>query len=280
VGHLTVIGSIDAANAVPDCAADLTDSGYNLDSDGTCGFTAKGDHSHATADLGALANNGGPTETVLPKAGSPARNAIPLGAAGCTKTAKDQRHEPRPDSVSHRCDIGSVEAQVVNPKLTATVTAPHHQGGWYRGDVTVTFHCKIGTAALTHKCPSAVHLHKSGRRHLRRTIHALDGGAATLQLVVTVDNTKPHVTITGVTSGQTYTTPPSIHRVCHDSLSGIATCRLSTGPHGSAIHYLVVARDKAGNVERRRGTYFLAPNTGGLGCIARTTPPGRTGPSC
>ena len=59
--------------------------------------------------LGALANNGGPTQTLLPQAGSPAINAAPCLAG----IATDQRGDPRPDWPSRNlatpCDIGSVE---------------------------------------------------------------------------------------------------------------------------------------------------------------------------
>jgi hypothetical protein len=101
-------------------------------------------------------------------------------------------------------------------------------------------------------------------------------------LSVLVDDNGPHIVITGVTSGHTYSTPPAIHYACHDSLSGVATCQLTTSHNGSAVHYKVAASDKAGNVSRKTGTYVLAPNTGGLGCIARMHDGvlGQSGPSC
>jgi hypothetical protein len=55
--------------------------------------------------LGALANNGGPTRTCLPAAGSP---AIDAGSAS-DYPPTDQRGQPRP--LGARPDAGSVEAQ-------------------------------------------------------------------------------------------------------------------------------------------------------------------------
>ncbi|TXK29740.1 hypothetical protein FVQ98_07575 [Ottowia sp. GY511] len=52
--------------------------------------------------LGALASNGGTTQTQLPGAGSPALNAV-----ACTGVALDQRGIARPQGVL--CDIGAVE---------------------------------------------------------------------------------------------------------------------------------------------------------------------------
>jgi hypothetical protein len=55
--------------------------------------------------LAALANNGGPTETMLPGAGSAAIELVP--AASCT--AEDQRGFSRPGPGKAKCDSGAVE---------------------------------------------------------------------------------------------------------------------------------------------------------------------------
>lgn len=58
--------------------------------------------------LGALADNGGPTRTHLPAPGSPLVDAVGSGAGGCgTSVTTDQRGEPRPSGAA--CDIGAVE---------------------------------------------------------------------------------------------------------------------------------------------------------------------------
>jgi hypothetical protein len=92
----------------------LVSGGYNLigDSSGSTAFTngVNGDQVGSAASrldpkLGALATNGGPTQTHAPLAGSPAIDAGPL--APCP-TAADQRGVARPQGL--RCDIGAVEA--------------------------------------------------------------------------------------------------------------------------------------------------------------------------
>jgi predicted outer membrane repeat protein len=63
----------------------------------------------STLNLGALANNGGPTQTILPGPGSTAINGIPCSDAPQT----DQRGLIRPDPASAAsaspCDVGAVE---------------------------------------------------------------------------------------------------------------------------------------------------------------------------
>jgi hypothetical protein len=75
-----------------------------------------------TADplLGALADNGGPTQTMALGAGSP---AIDANTESCPPPLIDQRGVARPQGVA--CDIGAFELQPVGgPTPTPTVTAP------------------------------------------------------------------------------------------------------------------------------------------------------------
>ena len=116
----TVAGTIVAGSRSGDCSGTVTDAGYNLSDDGTCGFTA-GQNSlpETDPDLGPLADNGGTTETQAPGPTSPALDRIPLdtfvdGVILCPGT--DQRGVARPQAVG--CDIGSVE-----PVLPAAITS-------------------------------------------------------------------------------------------------------------------------------------------------------------
>ncbi|UCD23449.1 MAG: hypothetical protein JSW51_10410 [Gemmatimonadota bacterium] len=96
-----------------------TSNGYNIESPGnTCGFDQPTDRPETTAaelNLGALADNGGPTLTHLPGGGdfgdgSVAIDKIPEADCGVTE---DQRGEPRPVVIvrPEQCDVGSVEVQ-------------------------------------------------------------------------------------------------------------------------------------------------------------------------
>lgn len=102
-----------------DCVVGATTSvGYSYDDDGSCGFTGAHDTSRGPdPQLGALADNGGPTQTMHPAVGSPLVNAIPsVSCTGCDGT--DQRGVTRPQGSGY--DIGAVEviAVTVNPRFT------------------------------------------------------------------------------------------------------------------------------------------------------------------
>jgi CSLREA domain-containing protein len=82
----------------------------NLDDDGTC-FGAGGGTSNAIPYLGALTNNGGPTDTHALLAGSPAVNAG--DAQWCGVAGTDQRHA----EFVGNCDIGAFEFGGKPPEL-------------------------------------------------------------------------------------------------------------------------------------------------------------------
>jgi uncharacterized protein (DUF2141 family) len=130
---ILVVNDIIAGNSVlgtapgPDVYGNYNSQGFNLigKTDGSTGFNAADLTGTAakplSAKLGALASNGGPTQTLLPQTGSPAINAgdnssVPKGIT------TDQRGLAR--IVGTAVDIGSVEVQ---PAPTVTVTAPAAQ---------------------------------------------------------------------------------------------------------------------------------------------------------
>ena len=99
--NTTVAGNTVGQNCAGHIA--ITSDGFNLADDGHCNLTGPGDQANVTAQLGPLQDNGGPTLTHLPLAGS---LAIDHGTnAGCP--AIDQRGAPRPFGAA--CDIGAVE---------------------------------------------------------------------------------------------------------------------------------------------------------------------------
>ena len=111
-------------------AASLSSAGYNLTNDKTgtaCSFTAATDLVNKNPLLGHLANNGGPTQTLLPGATSPAADVIPKpttlrGVAVCPGT--DQRGVARPGQGETRCTIGAVEVGFTNPTTTSVTLIP------------------------------------------------------------------------------------------------------------------------------------------------------------
>jgi CSLREA domain-containing protein len=127
----TVLGSIVSGNtggSGSDCDAGslafpavsmLSSNGGNVVGDATmCGMTAAAtDAVTTTPGLGALADNGGPTTTALPDAGSAALDRY---TTGCPAT--DQRSVARPQGSA--CDSGAVEVA-----LTPPPPAPASGGG-------------------------------------------------------------------------------------------------------------------------------------------------------
>jgi hypothetical protein len=109
---VTIGASIIAGSSPDNCAnsGTITDAGYNLEDDAaaTCGFSS-GNHDlvGSNPDLGTLAGNGGPTQTLALLSGSPAIDVIPATSPLCQSPAADQRGVPRP--MGAKCDIGAYE---------------------------------------------------------------------------------------------------------------------------------------------------------------------------
>ena len=132
VGSIAVLeNNIVAGNTgAGDCgtwSGTLTSSGYNIDSDGTCGLNATGDLPNtllADINMGALANNGGKTQTHALLTGS-----VAIDAGSCV-TGADQRGISRPQGIA--CDIGAYEVKQFPLNITVTglgtVTAPPSAG--------------------------------------------------------------------------------------------------------------------------------------------------------
>ena len=104
---------VTASPSGGNCNTALTDGGNNLEygngvTSTTCGFAT----ASADPQLGALANNGGPTQTMKLLTGSPAidqgNDAV---CAAAPVNNKDQRGVMRPIGV--HCDIGAVEAPIL-----------------------------------------------------------------------------------------------------------------------------------------------------------------------
>ena len=128
VGTADIFGTVvtSSVGGFTDCltAATVSSKGYNFADDSSCTLTATGDTQTAGADpmLGTLADNGGPTPTLLPQTGSPLLDKIPPAAcqtAPATGVTTDQRSLARPAFTN--CDIGAVELQpapVIQPTFT------------------------------------------------------------------------------------------------------------------------------------------------------------------
>jgi hypothetical protein len=112
---------IGAVNCFVD-AGTTTSDGYNYTDDNSCGFGASTDSQLSTNDplLAALADNGGPTQTMLPQSGSPLIDNIALVDCGFNSVTDDQRAVTRPQI--HGCDTGAVEVVGAGVNVFKTVT--------------------------------------------------------------------------------------------------------------------------------------------------------------
>src|SRR6202008_3953207 len=86
------------------CFGKVTVTGPDIEDGTDCGFTTDGSK-QVDPKLGLLANDGGPTETMMPTAGSPAIDA----GTNATCASHDQRGGARPAPGGGSCDIGAVE---------------------------------------------------------------------------------------------------------------------------------------------------------------------------
>ncbi|MCC5953119.1 MAG: right-handed parallel beta-helix repeat-containing protein [Acidimicrobiia bacterium] len=141
-GAMSLRASVVADNGDDDCAAAVASGGYNLDSDGTCGFADTGDVSSANAGLAPLSAALVPLHA--PQAGSPLLGAVPAGTEPCESlphARTDQRWLERPQGSG--CDRGAVEVGVGT--LSLTVDAAHDARSLNPGDGV----CDDGAGACT-----------------------------------------------------------------------------------------------------------------------------------
>jgi hypothetical protein len=111
--HDTIVAANTAA-AGANCSGSVSSGGHNLESARDCDFKATGDRSSSQPRLGALADNGGPTQTMSLQTGSAAIDA----GGRCPPPASDQRGVSRPQGAA--CDIGAFEAPPAVPAPPST----------------------------------------------------------------------------------------------------------------------------------------------------------------
>jgi CSLREA domain-containing protein len=131
VVSVTLSNTIVAGNTNGDCrnVGGITSNGYNLDSDNSCDLTAGTDiPNSAAANLDALANNGGSTQTMALLTGSAAINAGDDAACAAAANGLDQRGITRPQGA--HCDIGAYEVETaqVGPNFVVTHDADTDSG--------------------------------------------------------------------------------------------------------------------------------------------------------
>ena len=150
-----------------------------------------------------------------------------------------------------------------DPQIEASLTSmrPQTRFGWYGTPVKVHFTCTEGSARID-ACPADVTLKTSDADAVvERTIHADDGGIATVVTHVQLDLDKPTVRVTGVRNGAVYPgKAPRPQCVATDRLSGVASCKVTREKVGERVRFRAVAADKAGNTATAKGRYRVLSN--------------------
>ncbi len=110
-----------------ECVGSITDLGFNVSDDTSCGFASTStsiSNSSAAEHLGPLQNNGGPTQTIEPTVGNPAIGLIPNQTSGLCPTSDQRGVASVPEAP---CDAGSV--QVASQTISFTGPASGTIGG-------------------------------------------------------------------------------------------------------------------------------------------------------
>ena len=182
---VTVKNSILASNVPATCAVSngtIADGAHNLVFGTQC--TAITAFSTADPLLGALADNGGPTQTRAIADTSPARDAVPVTGADCT--AADQRGTTRPQGTA--CDAGAYEIFVPPPDTGGGGGGGTTPTGTTPTDTTpTTIQQPTGTAADVTKPRITVRIPKQTLRRIIKkgfacTFSTDEAGAATARL--------------------------------------------------------------------------------------------------
>jgi Glucodextranase, domain B/Bacterial Ig-like domain (group 2)/IPT/TIG domain/PQQ-like domain len=117
------------------------------------------------------------------------------------------------------------------PTITATVAPPPNTAGWNNSNVTVTFTCIPGSAAIT-TCPSPQALSSEGASQVvSGTVTDAVGNTATATVTVNIDKTPPALAVTAPTDGEVITNSPlTATGNVSDALSGVGTVTCNQAP--------------------------------------------------
>ncbi|MBF4163339.1 Ig-like domain repeat protein [Nocardioides acrostichi] len=163
---------------------------------------------------------------------------------------------------AHAAATGSTTRE--DPSITALVGSgkPASSSGWFTSKVTVSFTCTGGTGTYT--CPDDVVLGDDGAgQSAQGSVQASDGGADSVTVSgIDIDRTAPRVLVRGVKAKKTYSSLRHIRCAVHDAVSGADGCKVRTHRtrrqgRPDIVRYVVVGKDVAGNVTRKRGFYKL-----------------------
>jgi adhesin/invasin len=141
---------------------------------------------------------------------------------------------------------------VTDPTITARLSsAQAKRDGWYRDPVRITFTCTPGSAPLAAPCPAPASFSSPGAsKSATRTITDTDGGTASVTVTAKLDFGAPTMRVVHARAGTCR---------AYDPLSGTQSCVVHktrrTRAGVSTVHWVAIATDRAGNVEKTYGVY-------------------------
>ncbi len=115
----TIVSGGESQNCRGRFGSVFTSTGHNLESANTCGFDQSTDLFDTNPQIGALANNGGPTKTRALAKTSPAVDSA--DNAACPST--DQRGVARPQPAGGTCDRGAYERPAIDLAIAKLASA-------------------------------------------------------------------------------------------------------------------------------------------------------------
>jgi len=280
-GVATLGNNIVVSNGGHDLQGTVTSAGHNLIGTGLFVSSQPGDQFGVTptqGDLGPLADNGGPTQTIAIGCSSIGRDAgndsvldPPLGLI------TDQRGSAR--KIGSHVDTGAFEANSCDNVAPSTVSVSSPEangGGWNNSNVSVSLTANdnvggSGVSSITYSSSGAQAIGTTTVTGSSTAVSVLAEGTTTItyyatdyvgnvevpkSLIVRIDKTLPSISDLSPVSGSYF-----INQVvnasygCSDMLSGLFSC-VGTTMSGAEINtasvgtkaFAVTATDVAGNV--------------------------------
>jgi hypothetical protein len=225
-------------NGTADCFGGVTSSGYNIvENPGNCTLS-QNDLTNLDPKLGPLQDNGGPTFTQALLSGSPAIDAVPVGANGCgTTLTSDQRGVTRPQGPA--CDVGAFEVAATDttpPVITVpaniTTTATSLAGATV--NYTVSANDAVDGPVPVTCTPASGSTFAIGVTTVNCSANDKAGNIAAASFTITV-------TVTDTTSP---TTPTNLATPVRGKTTMVLTWGASTDPDDTTLIYDVYVNDK------------------------------------